>query len=35
MDRFNHLNLAWVPLIVLAGSALGTGLGWLATRRRP
>ncbi len=33
MDALNHLNLAWAPLAVLAASAIGAGIGWLANRR--
>jgi len=34
MDRLNHLNLSWVYVAVLAVSAIGVGIGWLATWRR-
>jgi hypothetical protein len=34
MDRINDLNLAWLYVAVLTVSAIGAGIGWLATWRR-
>ena len=35
MDALNHLNLAWIPLLWIVGGAVGAGISWVATRRRP
>jgi hypothetical protein len=34
MDALQHINLAWIPLALIAAGAIGAGIGALCHRRR-